>query len=131
MESAQFKTMRETLGYTSQDVADAMSVNERTARRWEITVQPPADAVAWMQDQWDRTVQEVASAVEYNTRKMAVSDESSTRVQLSRYISQGHAARAGEGYSVRRHAAIVGLIAFALSLEGRDWEIAYKPRESA
>lgn len=125
MDSAQFKTMRETLGFTSQDVADAMAVNERTARRWEITVAPPDDAVEWVKTEWRKTLLQVRESLDY-LDEMGEQYGESGSVRLTRYVSNGHASRAGIGIPVRRHSAIIGLIAFALSLDGRDFEIVYR-----
>lgn len=116
MDCAQFKTMREALGYTALDVAAAMGVSERTARRWEITITPPADAQEWIQAEWDATVEEVRAALD------ALDDDP---VHLARYRSQRYARRAGERHPVKRHAAIRGLLAFCLSLENRPWQIDY------
>lgn len=49
---ADFRALRELLGLTQQDVADAAGVNVSTAKRWEKPgyFTPPDDVWAWLED---------------------------------------------------------------------------------
>ena len=47
--TATWKTLRETLGMTAQQVSDALGVNLRTAQRWEGSNDPPASAAEWIE----------------------------------------------------------------------------------
>lgn len=49
MRAAQFRAMRETLGLSQKDVADAVRVDRRSVKSWESGVYPiPADVAAWL-----------------------------------------------------------------------------------
>lgn len=53
---ADFKALRERLGYTQLNAAQALGVDVRTIKRWEKPQQPepPADAWAWLDAEADR-----------------------------------------------------------------------------
>lgn len=56
MSKAQFKALRERVGMSQQDVADALGVSCRTVKRWEREAdrrEPPADAVGLLTKQLD------------------------------------------------------------------------------
>ena len=63
-----FRSKREALGLTQEQVAAAHDVNLRTAQRWESTHTPPDYAVAWLD----------ALAEEFMEQFDAVVDEAST-----------------------------------------------------
>jgi transcriptional regulator with XRE-family HTH domain len=56
LSKAQFKALRERVGMSQQDVADALGVSCRTVKRWEHEAdrrEPPADAVELLTKQLD------------------------------------------------------------------------------
>ena len=56
MTKADFRAIRETIGLTQGDVAEACGVSLRTVKRWEHLdwQEPPSDAWAWLLDMLDR-----------------------------------------------------------------------------
>lgn len=54
--TADFRALRETIGLTQGDVADACGVSPRTVKRWEHPdwPEPPEDAWDWLLDMHDR-----------------------------------------------------------------------------
>lgn len=111
--TATWKTLRETLGMTAQQVSDALGVNLRTAQRWEGSNDPPAFAVEWIERIWR----------EYGRRIDAMVEDARQQggpVTLRRYRTSELAQAAGEALPVEMHAALVGLALEALRGEGID-----------
>lgn len=63
---ADFKSLRESIGYTQLNVAQALIVDVRTVKRWEKPQQPepPADAWEWLEAERDRFEKMLAFMVE-------------------------------------------------------------------
>lgn len=85
---ADFRAMREGVGLTQQDVADAMSVRVVTVKRWERPgfPEPPEDAVMWLGDMADRHETMVRDTV---LQMLAVSGRTGVKtVAVTYYRSQ-------------------------------------------
>lgn len=111
--TATWKTLRETLGMTAQQVSDELGVNLRTAQRWEGRNDPPAFAAEWIEGIWR----------EYGRRIDAMVEDARQQdgpVKLRRYRTSEQARAAGEALPVEMHAALVGLALEALRGEGID-----------
>lgn len=111
--TATWKTLRETLGMTAQQVSDALGVNLRTAQRWEGSNDPPASAAEWIE----------GIRREYGRRIDAMVEDARQQggpVILRRYRTSEQARAAGEALPVEMHAALVGLALEVLRGEGID-----------
>ncbi|MFC2623733.1 MAG: helix-turn-helix domain-containing protein [Propionibacterium acidifaciens] len=111
--SATWKTLRETLGMTAQQIADALGVNLRTAQRWEGRNDPPAFAAEWIEGIWREYGRRIDVIVEGARQQDGP-------VILRRYRTSAQAQAAGEALPVEMHAALVGLALEALRGEGID-----------
>ena len=84
-EFADFRAMRETLGLTRQDVADAMGVSLRSVKRWEDPAEenpPSEDAWEWLYDLDEKRFEAVRQAL------CAVEQSGAGTVQLTYYRTQ-------------------------------------------
>lgn len=84
-EFADFRAMRETLGLTRQDVADAMGVSLRSVKRWEDPAEenpPSEDAWEWLYDLDEKRFETVRQAL------CAVEQSGAGTVQLTYYRTQ-------------------------------------------
>lgn len=81
---ARFRATRESLGLSQHDVADALGVQERTARRWEAPGynDPPEDAWEWLDEMEMRFAEGVEAALD------AVQERVARSVSISYYRSQ-------------------------------------------
>lgn len=81
---ARFRATRESLGLSQHDVADALGVQERTARRWEAPGynDPPEDAWSWLSSMENRYQDGVSAAID------AVKKSGAQIVSISYYRSQ-------------------------------------------
>ena len=114
-----FRTMRHTLGFTTKEVADACSVNLRTAQRWENTKTPPMDAQIWLQEEWVRFLNRIDDAVEAADKAWMTT---STPIVLFSYLNEEHC-QAKHSMSVARHQALLGHIGVALDMEEIPWDV--------
>lgn len=60
MNSPEFRILRRALGLTHHDIATAMNVSERSARRWEHTHQPPEDASRFLEKMYGDNMDQIA-----------------------------------------------------------------------
>ena len=81
---AGFRAIRESLGLSLNDVAEAMGVRERSVRRWEAPngQMPPEDAWRWLEGMRARFEDGVSAALD------AVDASGAKRVSLSYYRTQ-------------------------------------------
>lgn len=114
--TATWKTWRETLGMTAQQVAEELGVNLRTAQRWEATNDPPAFAVEWLDGYRLAMLDRIRTVV-----------QDKGPVRLVRYRTEASARAAGEPLPLSMHAALIGLTAAALEESRReyviDWDV--------
>lgn len=99
---AGWRTMRETMGLTAEDVADELHVNVRTAQRWETMVTPPPFAAEWMTAQWRRFIEAIERIVNPAPEHLVLTrsrQDSATR------------------------AAVLGAAIVTRELDGEDWKI--------
>ncbi|QHO91938.1 hypothetical protein CWT12_12325 [Actinomyces sp. 432] len=121
---AHFRTMREALGVSVSDLADALDVNPRSVRDWSTSTTAPAAAwaiidkrAAWVTATLTATLDELAGQPD--------PDE----VTLSVYATDEQAKRAGLDMTAREHRACVGILALCLMAEGYNVSIDYVPRD--
>ena len=81
---AGFRALRESLGLSLNDVAEAMGVRERSARRWEAPngQMPPDDAWEWLEGMQARFNDAVDASLD------AVEESGANRVSITYYRSQ-------------------------------------------
>lgn len=81
---ARFRAIRESIGLSLHDVAQACGVQERTARRWEAPGynDPPEDAWSWLSSMENRYQDGVSAAID------AVKKSGAKIVSISYYRSQ-------------------------------------------
>ena len=81
---AGFRALRESLGLSLNDVAEAMGVRERSARRWEAPngQMPPDDAWRWLEVMRARFDDAVDASLE------AVEQSGANRASITYYRSQ-------------------------------------------
>lgn len=130
MHKATVRTLREFLGLTVADVAARAGVNPRTVQRWE-AVKPPAesdipdDIRNWLYSllEWfNTTVDTVLGEVERQEGEQGGAPEVTN---LSRYISDASAKRAGLDVPATCHAALQGYILATLAAEGYAVEVSW------
>ena len=126
MTPLEFKTYRNALGLTSQDVAARLDMSLRTAQRMEslnpdTAIEPKPDAVAWIAGEWgkfvDLTRERIEDAKACNERgeplKIPV-----YRDELQSFTETG--------YSLAQDRALTAHIAMACDLLGLDWVLVEK-----
>lgn len=131
MTPATFKTLCETLGLTSEQVARMFDVDIRNVHRWQSpkhNYQVPdgvAETILKLVDWVNVTVEHALEGVE------AMIDDWGTpeKVDLRRYVSQHSATKAGVDVPVQVHAAALGIIALELRDMGIEPVIHYVPEE--
>ncbi|QRJ57440.1 hypothetical protein [Corynebacterium macginleyi] len=118
MTPAEFRVLRNSLGLTAQDVASASEVALRTAQRWEVSQEPPADVQAWLLDKWALVADRVGDVIDLAERGEPI-----------RLISYRDDATAFErqGMSANEHAALLGHICMALEQCDFDYELLPAP----
>lgn len=125
MESAEFKTYRETLGIDRLWLSEELGVSRRTVQRWENPAAGPVPefAAEWMRAAWETAISQIADVL--NSAEDTAEELGSPQYfTLARYIDDVSAtAGLGEGMTARMHAARVGLIAAALQVEGFETRI--------
>ena len=135
MNKATVRTLREFLGLSVQNIADGAGVNPRTVQRWE-AVRPPeesdiptsveaylAQVLDWFQTSADAILDEIDEYEEEHGRLPKV-------VNLSRYINDESAARAGLEVPASCHAALQGYIMALLRADGVAVEVDWvRPEE--
>lgn len=114
-----FRTIRNALGLTPQDVADACSVNVRTAQRWESTKTAPMDAQMWLQDKWGNLLNYIEEVVEAADNAWLTTLQP---VVLFAYLNE-EKCQAKHGMSVAQHQALLGHIGVALDMEEIPWDV--------
>lgn len=124
MNPATFKSLREAIGLSAQDVADLSGVALRTAQRWETSHEPPADAIAGLLDLVERFNDTLDLTLE------AVEDETGAPVDIVRYVNEASYLRAHpDGLPWRVHSQIVSTAVLLLSGEGREVTVHFAPVE--
>jgi transcriptional regulator with XRE-family HTH domain len=120
MQPAQFKTLREALGFTLAEVAALAGVGERTAKYWESSSEPPADVVQVLKN-WDAAFDQAAH------NALAVYAEQSEENGLPEGVDLYRYREAAtlwaqhpefEGLSTRVHAVLLWRVKHALQLAG-------------
>lgn len=112
MNSAEFKMIRRLLGVTADEVAEACNVALRTARRWESTHQPPADAVEWMQAQLAHAQATVDQTLAQFAAEAESPDGDHSPTLLLYRTDEAAQRELGPEMSKEQHAAIMGLVKF-------------------
>lgn len=132
MNSATFKTYRETLGLEVKDLAAWMGVDRKTVQRWE---NPQAgDVPAWaarkMLERWDRLIFSISSALEYLDQQEQEQGSAPEAVEMRRFKTDASCQRVnGLGTDAKRHAISVGIIAAALQAGGYETRLDWVPVE--
>ncbi|MDK4337429.1 hypothetical protein [Corynebacterium accolens] len=118
MTPAEFRVLRSSLGLSAQDVARANEVALRTAQRWEVSHDPPADVQAWLLDKWALVADRVGDVIDLAERGEPI-----------RLISYRDDATAFErqGMSASEHTALLGHICMALEQCDFDYELLAAP----
>lgn len=125
---AQFRCLRTVLGISRRDLADRLGVHIRSVRAWDFTTTAP-DA-AWSildaQVEWvTKTVEAVEDELENVEREYGAPE----RVDLTAYVNDESAARAGIDMPANWHTATIGLLTVLLSRDGYDVVVDYAPTE--
>jgi len=132
LNSATFKTYRETLGLEVKDLAAWMGVDRKTVQRWE---NPQAgDVPAWaarkMLERWDRLIFSISSALEYLDQQEQEQGSAPEAVEMQRFKNRCVLpARKRLGTDAKRHAISVGIIAAALQAGGYETRLDWVPVE--
>ena len=119
MTPLEFNTLRKSLGFTHKVLAESFGVALRTAQRWCLHQTPP-DAVAnellAMQGDWADRIAETL-----DTADALDSDP----VLLFAYRDELEC-RTHTGLNLDQHAALLGHLCMALTVEDHAWEIQHK-----
>lgn len=123
MNSATLKTIREQVGLTAKEAAEAVGASLRTWQRWEAadyTGRIPADAVDMLQALLDEQSDMLDAILE------TIDDEPGP-IALTRYRTQDALDRAHPGFpgGLSAHSAAVGAALRELLDEGRDVEVVW------
>lgn len=70
MNSAEFRILRRALGLTHHDIATAMNVSERSARRWEYTHQPPEEAARFLEEAYGNNMDRIAEQLDKHAHRV-------------------------------------------------------------
>lgn len=123
-EAANFRVLRETMGFTREDVADALGVSVRSVKRWENPREenlPPEDAWVLLEDAQKKRREIVSQALE-------VVDYAKARggvVEMTYYRSQEQFDKVGDGGCYRVANANARAVAKGLEDEGIVVEWSY------
>lgn len=121
---ATFRAMRERLGLTQQDAADALGVRVLTVKRWERTgfPEPPDDAWAYLNSMRDRMVEMAEFAAD---KAVELRDETGA-IALTYFRDQDQYDATGRDDGPVGFAnAVARLTASYLEVEGFDVEFRY------
>lgn len=105
----QYRVVRDAAGLGTTEVAGILDVTDRTARRWESTHRPPAEAVELVQARWEMVQSEAI-------RILDLVPEGAEAVILSRHTSRTWVDSAG--WTLGMHAAVTRLVWTVLALDG-------------
>lgn len=113
---------------SSSEVARLAGVTERAAQCWDKKREPPKEVAVLMLRRWAEYAKRVA---EVRERMRATIDEHGDPevVNLTRFIDDEQATRAGESLTARQHGALLGHVLMALTLEGVLADVDYCPSE--
>ena len=128
MSCAQFKTLRESLGVTTQWVADAVQVNLRTAQRWEATLTPPDDAVMLL-EHWLAVFHRQMGTLLDELRTFEDEHGYPDTLEMVRYRTLQSAQRAGNDWPEEMHNGFLRYALLTLTFEGYDLRINYCEEE--
>lgn len=131
MNSATARTVREACGLAYQDIADALDINVRTVQRWESprwTDDIPAHAETYYLNCLDWLTETVATVVDTVLDEAEVSGDPRV-VNLSRYINEASARRAGFTRPVGLHSAAQAMVLAQLYEVGIHCQVDYVPVE--
>lgn len=131
MNSATAKTVREACGLTHQDIADALDLNVRTVQRWEAyrwDDDIPDYAEVFYLDCLDWLTTTVATVVDSVLDEAEASGDPRV-VNLSRYVNEESARRAGFTRPVGLHSAAAAMILAHLYDAGIQCHVDYVPVE--
>lgn len=126
MDSAKFKTIRESLGLDVDWLAEKAGVNRRTWQRWETERQPPKDVVAILQD-YQRLMIERISDVLMSLKQ--VEEQQGTKpksVELIRYAHYADMVRAGQDdWPPGMYNALLANLSIIFELEAYPLNVTY------
>lgn len=125
MTKADFRAMREALGLTQLDVADACGVRALTVKRWERPgfPEPPDDAWAYLNSMRDRMVEMAELAAD---KAVELRDETGAgAIALTYFRDQQYDASGRDEGPVGFANAVARLTASYLEVEGFDVEFRY------
>ena len=131
MNSATARTIREACGLAYQDIADALDINVRTVQRWEsyrFADSLPEYAETYYLNCLDWLTETVATVVDSVLDEAEVSGDPRV-VNLSRYINEASARRAGFTRPVGLHSAAQAMILTQLYEAGIHCQVDYAPVE--
>lgn len=123
MNPKEFRIVRSALGLTQGDVAQAMEVNPRSARRWEdvANTHPSPEAVSsWLDSKWSMFADRVADALDAAEELESIEQP----ITLITYASEVECITR-TGLSLAEHDALVGHIAMAYTCADIDYRIIY------
>ena len=134
MNKAEFKTLRESLGLSVQDLANYVDVNDRTVRRWESPdyedYKPPIDVIEKLQ-KLNFTFNEMTlHSVNFTKEKeIEFKGHGNMVINLYRYKTKEqlwHDQPEFKGLPTSCHAAMLWRVKQKLENEGFQIEIVYK-----
>ena len=131
MNSATARTVREACGLAHRDIADALNINVRTVQRWESVASEediPPYAEQYYLDCLDWLTTTVATVVDSVLDEAEKSGDPRV-VNLSRYVNQNSANRAGFTRPVGLHSAAQAHILALLYEAGINCQVEYVPPE--
>lgn len=121
---AHFRTMRETLGISRQDLARILDVAVTSARDWDLRSTAPDAA-------WDILDRQAARVDQVLDDVLDSLDDGSTGpVSLTVYRSDEAAVRAGVRMPASWHRACIGHVALELMAQGHEVEVSYAPEDA-
>lgn len=115
MQTTEYRTLRKALGLSVEDVASRFEVTRRTAQRWEVHNEPPANVQAWILDRWDRFLDITIDCIE---RAEALAEEGNGGVLELPVYRLEEICIAETGLSYSEQDALYGHILLLCEMEG-------------
>ena len=125
---AHFRALRTVLGISRRDLADLLDVHIRSARAWDYTTTAP-DAAWAILDRQAAWVTDTLNSVEDGLDLSEAESGPAEGVDLTTYVNDASAQRAGIDMPAAWHSAGIGLLSLLLGADGYDVHVGYAPLE--